>query len=276
MIGLNGDIPFNGELTGQGGLGPGAGGLAFVLQNQGPDAMAGRGSAGGFAAGDGWRDRTKPGIPRSIAVFIDTYRNWDSLDPNDNYISICTNGPISKMRWPPRQLGIQRKLKVKMKDDRPHTARIVYKPPMMAVYLDEGEPEIRVPVDLSTVQDASGAAYAGFTAATGNGFQNHDILAWSFTSLHEEVSSAMFSVQSDIQYLTIEKAHGLVCGAEGECGGPEGSPFTKSGELVAPDRTPGALLIRTEGGRTWFSVNGRKGRGFRDNQGYFEFDVRLQ
>ena len=69
------EVEFRFQLTGQGGLGPGADGFAFVLQNEGFKAIAGRGSAGGFALGDGWHDPTMPGIPRSIAVFFDTYYN---------------------------------------------------------------------------------------------------------------------------------------------------------------------------------------------------------
>lgn len=44
------DTTFKFQLTEQGGLGNGADGLAFVLQNDAPSALAGRGSAGGW----GW------------------------------------------------------------------------------------------------------------------------------------------------------------------------------------------------------------------------------
>lgn len=320
------EVTFRFQLTGQGGLDNGADGLAFVLQNEGPDAMAGRGSAGGFAPGNGQGDSSSPGIPRAIAVFFDTHRNRDADDPNDNHVVICTNGPIGKMRWPPRRLGVAKLLNRRMKDGKPHTARIVYTPPLMAVYLDDDRPALRVPVDLSTVTDAEGAAYIGFTAATGAAYQNHDVLAWSFKR-REDVSSAMFTVQSDIRFLppsclagrnlctpaeatvqtmdsggfrvmlpahiewgasianadgrgvTIENACGIVCIENEECGGPEGltaQTSAKRADLLAPDRNPGALVTRSERGRTWFSVNGRRGRSFRDHQGFFEFDVKMQ
>lgn len=325
---------FQFQLTEQGGLGQGGDGFAFVMQSQGVNAIAGRGSAGGFALGDGWRDPSKPGIPRSLAVFFDTYRNGDADDPSDNYIAICTNGPIPQMRWPPRRLGLGRKLKFRLKDGRVHTVRIHYAPPMMAVYLDEGEPEIRVPVDVSTVVDPFGFAYVGFTASTGSGYQNHDILDWRFTPGKTPlVSSDTLAVQSDIQFLaadcqegrnlctpsqaTVEEkgpgnyhvilpanlawgasipnpgaqpvaianARGIVCwaGAAGsayECGGPDGiAPAGMEQRARAatldPDHNRGALIARTEKGRTWFSVNGPKGRDFKNNQGFFEFDARL-
>src|SRR5260370_21326040 len=119
------EVLFQFQLTRQGGRGPGADGFAFVLQTAGPDAIAGRGSAGGFAFGDGIGNPRSPGIPRSIAVFFDTYKNG-AADPSDNYVAIFTNGPIPTMRWPPNRLAVGRKLKLRLKDGRVHEAGILY------------------------------------------------------------------------------------------------------------------------------------------------------
>ena len=51
-VGFGFDTTFQFRLTQQGGLGRGADGLAFVLQNSGPSSLGGRGSAGGFAVAD--------------------------------------------------------------------------------------------------------------------------------------------------------------------------------------------------------------------------------
>ena len=310
----------------------GADGFAFVLQNDGPDAMAGRGSAGGFALGDGWRDPTMPGIPRSIAVFFDTYRNDDSNDPSDNYVAICTNGPIAKMRWPPNRLGVGTKIKIWLKDGRVHLARVRYKPPWMLVSLNDGEPVVRAPIDVRTVIDASGFAYVGFTASTGNGYENHDILAWGFTPAEARVTSDVTVVQSTITFIrtdclegrnlctpssaqveqtgpdqyhiilpanlpwgasipnpegrgvTVANAQGNVCwdlAVQEGCNGPEGAAGANLEEralasLLSADSNPGALIVRTDEGKTSFSVNGRTGRSFSSNQGFFEFDVTLK
>ncbi len=194
------EVKFQFQITQQGGLGPGADGLAFVIQNQGIDALAGRGSSGGFAIGDGKRDWSIPGIPRSIAVFFDTFQNGDADDPSDNYVAVCTNGPSDRMHWPPRRLAVARKLGFRLKDGKPHEVRIVYKPPFLLLYLDDGEPALRTPVDLSKVVDESGAAYVGFTASTGNGFQNHDIIGWSFSAKRPVVSSDIAVVTSEIHF----------------------------------------------------------------------------
>lgn len=196
-------VQFDFQLTRPGGLGRGADGLAFVIQNQGPDALAGRGSAGGFALGDGQRNPNAPGIPHSIAVFLDTHRNDDAGDPSDNYVALCTNGPAGAMRWPPARLAVATKLgKTRLKDGNVHNVRIQYQPPLLTVHLDDRpEPLFRTPVDLRQVLDADGAAYIGFTAATGNGFQNHDVVKWTYSlQPRPDVSSNITSVRSEIQF----------------------------------------------------------------------------
>ena len=72
--------------------------------------------------------------------------------------------------------------------------------------------------------------------------------------------------------VVIGDARGTVCwdlqgrGAEG-CNGPHGSP-TVAGRLDK-EKPAGALITKSRGGRTYFSVNGE----CKDNEGYFEFDV---
>jgi hypothetical protein len=192
----------------------------------------------------------------------------------------------------------------------------------MSVDLD-GAHELRTPVDLATVVDPSGAAYLGFTAATGAGFQNHDVLGWSLKTVNA------FMVHSDVSYLppnclpgrnlctpaeavieekgpgeyhvvlpphiawgasivnpdrraaSIEDARGRVCfggkdGEVGDCGGPEGFGESARTGLLQVDRKPGALIVKDENGRTWFSVNDSPNDGFKNNQGFFEFDVKLK
>ena len=304
---------FEFQLTQQGGLGPGADGFAFVLQNSGPDALGSPGSAGGFGLGDLQRYGKAPGIPQSIAIFFDTIRNPEIGDPSGNYIAICTAGRPRQMRWPPPRLAYTRKLPVNLKDRRVHGVRIVYQPPILTVVLD-GQTVLTSTVDLSTVVDADGAAYVGFTASTGNGFENHDILNWS---LRPEVSSNISVVSSSIAYLKTaclpdrnlctperpkveESAPGtyhVVLPANLPWGASIPNPsqqpvvVTNAQGLVCWDLAAqgpqgcngpggnaagsGALTQRTNNGRTEFSVDDRTGN-FRDNEGYFEFDARIR
>jgi hypothetical protein len=304
---------FEFRLTGQGGLGAGADGLAFVLQNSGPDALGSPGSAGGFALGDVQRYGRSPGIPQSIAIFFDTHRNPELQDPSDNYIAVCTAGTPRQMHWPPPRLAYTRKLPVNLKDGRVHAVRIAYQPPILTVTLD-GQAVLTSTVDLSSVVDRDGAAYVGFTASTGNGFENHDILTWS---LQPDVSSTMSVVSSSVVFLktsclpdrnlcTPERAqveetgpgtYHVVLPANVPWGAsianPSGLPVTvdKAEGTVCWDLNAlgpqgcngpggnaagvGALVQRTRNGRTEFSVDDRTGN-FKDNEGYFEFNARLR
>lgn len=73
----------------------------------------------------------------------------------------------------------------------------------------------------------------------------------------------------------VRAATGTVCldrTAE-SCSGPQGNGEAVAAGFLVPGELPGALVIKTSGGRTWFSVNGRTGPGFRQYEGFFEFDV---
>jgi hypothetical protein len=194
------ETTFQFQLTHQGGLGHGADGFAFVLQNSGPEALGGRGSAGGFAVADPEYHHRETAIPWSIAVFFDTYRNKEGGDPSGNYIAFCTYGKPSEMRWPAPRLAFTPSLPVQLKDRNVHTARILFQPPNLSIFLDDSPaPVLESVVDLSIVVDRQGSAWVGFTASTGGGRENHDILNWSFTGT--DVSSSLAVVSSHITFL---------------------------------------------------------------------------
>jgi hypothetical protein len=321
------ETTFQFQLTHQGGLGHGADGFAFVLQNSGPGALGGLGSAGGFAVSDQTYDYREKAIPWSIAVFFDTYRNKEEGDPSANYVALCTYGKPSDMRWPAPRLAFTPGLPVQLKDRQVHTARILFRPPVLSVYLDGSSvPELESVVDLSIVVDSRGEAWVGFTASTGGGFENHDILNWSFTAT--DTTSSISVVSSHITFLMssclpdhklctperavvqrndtgyhlilpgnlewgvsiphvpkqrveVTNAHGIVCwdakirGSTG-CSGPSGNGTPAGPGFVATETPAGALIMRTSDGRTWFSVNGRRGTSFKDNEGFYEFDLEIK
>jgi hypothetical protein len=304
----------------------GADGLAFVIQNSGPRALGGRGSAGGFAI-EKSQDSQDAGIPWSVAVFFDTWKNADQGDPSANYIAVRTNGRPAQMHWPADRLAFTPNLAVQMKDHKVHTARIVFNRPVLQVFLDDSPlPVLQTTLDLSLVADHDGKAWIGFTASTGSAFENHDILNWSFHG--ENVSSDVSQVSSDISFsmaaclpnrnlctpersfvraqgdtyhvvlpgnlewgvripnptnarVVITNPHGIVCwdlkahGSSG-CTGPSGNQGNAGAGFLNQDAPAGALISRTEQGATLFSVNGRTGVGFNDNEGFYEFDVQVK
>ena len=295
------ETAFQFRITASGGLGGGADGFAFVLQNSGPMAIGGKGSGGGFALGD----EKSEAIPQSIAVFFDTFRNEEIGDRSNNFVTICTAGRPQELRWPPPRLASSKKLAVNLKDRKSHTVRIVYEPPVMSVYLDNAR-ALATAVDLSTVIGADGAAWVGFTASTGEGYENHDILSWSFS--RTAVSSAMSAVSSNISFIreaclpdrnlctperaTVEETgpgtyHIILPGNlewAASVPNPLGTKVTIINVRGAVCRDvstlgaagcagPGALMQRPDRGRTSFSVN--LPGDTRDREGYLEFDVNV-
>jgi Legume lectin domain len=326
-VGSGFETTFQFQLTDAGGMGHGADGFAFVLQNSGPEALGGRGSAGGFAVEDhAFHDRRKSFVPWSIAVFFDTFRNRGEQDPSNNYVAFCTYGKPSDTHWPAPRLAFTRKLRIRLKDQKVHTARIRFQPPVLSVFLDDAStPALESVVDLSIVLDREGAAWVGFTASTGGGYENHDILKWSFGGTN--VSSSMSMVSSSITFHTsaclpdrnlctpesavverggtgyhvilpgnlewgasipdtpgktvaLTNAHGIVCWdlkarASDGCSGPSGNATPVGARFLAADSPAGALIMKTQQGRIWFSVNGLRGAEFQNNQGFYEFDLEI-
>ncbi len=192
------ETTFQFQLTHEARLLGGADGFAFVLQNSGPEALGGRGSAGGFGVADPDNPH-HPGIPWSVAVFFDTWRNSDEGDPSANYIAVRVAGKPADMQWPAARLAFTPELKFRLQDRKVHSARIVFQPPVLSVFLDgSATPVLETAVDLSIVADPRGAAWVGFTASTGFAYQNHDIRNWRFVST--TVSSSMAVVSSDITF----------------------------------------------------------------------------
>jgi len=290
----------------------GADGFAFVLQTEGPNAIAGRGAAGGFSLGRGSNNPKKKAIPRSLAIFFDTFKNEEEEDLSGNSIGIFTNGDGY---WLPRRLAINATPGVNLKDQKAHEAKIVYQRPQLSVFVD-GKLVLESAVDVESVVGKGGRGFVGFTAATGEGFQNHDILTWNFISEAVSVSSSIqFSdnaclpnrtlctpeqgsveplgqgrykvrVPAHLQWgvafdsasdLKIVNARGTVCWnseARGthSCNGPEGNRTQSKSELLEPKAAAGSLIQQRRLGKVYFSVNGTK-VGFEKNEGFFEFEV---
>jgi len=320
------ETTFQFQLTHQDWYFRGTDGFAFVLQNSGPAALGGIGSAGGFGVADPTNPRHS-GIPWAIAVFFDTCRNKEEGDPSSNYIAIRANGGPTELRWPPPHLAFTPSLSVRLKDRKVHTARIIFQPPVLSVFLDGSiAPVLESAVDLSIATDHQGSAWVGFTAATGWGYENHDILNWSFAGV--DVNSSMSVVSSDISFpmsaclpnhnlctperafieqkgagyhvvlpanlewgasiaspsgrpMVVTNAHGIVCwdfkarGSEG-CSGPSGNGAPAGAGFLAEDAPAGALIMRTREEHIWFSVNGRSGVSFENNEGFYEFDLKIR
>jgi subtilisin-like proprotein convertase family protein len=149
-------------------------GFAFVIQNYSSTALYGGGGALGYR------------FANSLAVEFDTFQNSSAGDPNNNHISVQTMGMETNTWYHSASLGSVTP-SFDLNDGLPHTVQIDYVPGTLSIYLDhEPTAALTVPVNLAEVLDLEhGQAWFGFTAATGGGWQNHDILNWQYTTLSD-------------------------------------------------------------------------------------------
>lgn len=161
---------FQFQFTNQGPSVYGADGITFILQNLSDTAIGGGGGGIGYE-----------GLPNSIAIEFDTYNNALDGDPNDNHISIHTNGQSPNSQLEVYSIGATTSIP-NMKDGNVHTVKIQYSGNQIAVYLDDlNNSVLTTSLDIaSTIALDSGRAYVGFTGATGANYENHDIISWVF------------------------------------------------------------------------------------------------
>ena len=197
------DTTFVFNINGLGGLGPGADGLAFVVQDS-PDGLL---ASGGFGSGLGYWT-----MKRSLAVEFDTWTWGPPGEAAVDHISVQTRGAEGnsnedKYAIPPAPLV----LPFELNDGMDHSARVRYVPGSMEVYVDDlSTPRLVVPLDLTNIDgerilDAQGEAWVGFTAATGAGYQNHDLVAWQFHVVPEPASLTLLTL--GILVLLLRRMH---------------------------------------------------------------------
>jgi hypothetical protein len=164
-----------------------ADGIAFLIQNSATSALGPNGCGIGF--GDSSSGCTPPtgGITNSLAIEFNTYQN-PGIDPNNNDVTIQNCSGTGANSVDPSCTvvgGVNSNLAVTMADGNVHSVTINYSGPstkLLDVILDNTDlfPG-GVVFDLTTISLNSGNAWVGFTAATGGGDDNQDILSWTFT-----------------------------------------------------------------------------------------------
>ena len=167
---------FQFAMTDPGGIGA-ADGIAFVLQTEGPNALGAAGGSLGYA-----------GIKPSVGVEFDTFYN-SGLDLNGNQVAILKNGNVA---------GIAAIAPYGETNCQPPTGVFgcMGNGDIWSVWIDYDGTNLNVAIaDQSLTRPANlisypinipkllgqNSAYAGFTSATGNGVENHEILFWHFS-----------------------------------------------------------------------------------------------
>jgi len=146
--------------------GPGADGIAFVVQTQAADI-------GGFGGGLGYQ-----GIAPSVAVEFDTFFNGGFGDPSSNHVGINTNGSVTSL--------VTADVAPNFDNGEIWNAVVTYNGSLLQVFAAvEGDPLggplLSLGIDIPSVvgQDE---AFVGFTAGTAAAFADHDLLSFSYDS----------------------------------------------------------------------------------------------
>jgi hypothetical protein len=195
------------ECSGEDGYCAGGDGFAFIIQIQDtvspPVAISDdAGSTMGFACTDA---ECQNGIKKATAIEFDTFYNDELFDPmigetfyfdefgerhtdyNALHISVQDSGSNSITNDHSKELfskGASTDVP-NFADGNFHDAMIQFGSGLLMVYVDDMEyPRLEITFSLSFGQnvDATGRSFLGFTAATGETYQNVDISNWRFCS----------------------------------------------------------------------------------------------
>ncbi|MCX7909570.1 MAG: hypothetical protein N2560_08660 [Ignavibacteria bacterium] len=194
---------------------PGADGIAFVIQNTSPNAL---GTLGGGLGYDG--------IANSLAIEFDTYSNDSTQienfnDPNDNHIAVLSNGrgTNSSKHKAPYLLAQTTSIIPINTDGTIYYGKVEYEKDKgrIKVWLDTSgnflSPVLEVErIDLTNLLslDQWEGAYIGFTSATGNAYENHDLLAWSFCARSRKLYASMEEAQREKYMLTMSEKKNVI------------------------------------------------------------------
>jgi len=153
----------------------GSDGFAFVVQNSSATALGSGGGGIGFA-----------GIANSLAVKFDTHQN--GLEPGQPSVGFQPLGQESGLF----SLGATAAVP-NFKDAQTHHARVAYLLGTLSLFIDDMNTALLVrSLDLSSLLTLDqGQAWVGFTAGTGGGYENHDILNWRLQSVPEPAGLAL-------------------------------------------------------------------------------------
>jgi Bacterial lectin len=174
-----------------------ADGFAFVIQNSSLSALGGGGCGIGFG-GSSSGCATSNGIANSVAIEFNTYPNGAGVDPSSDDVTIQNCGGITPNRVDSSCSLKSNDLtgKINLTDGAVHVAAITYTPSALSTCGVTGTQTCStldvvldgvdlfpggVFFDITTIGLSGSSAYVGFTAGTGGGNDDQDILSWTFT-----------------------------------------------------------------------------------------------
>jgi hypothetical protein len=188
-----------------------ADGIAFVIQNSSLAALGPNGCGIGFGGSSGCT--TGAGIPNSVAIEFNTYPNGGGIDPSSDDVTIQNCGGITpnSVDTSCSLKSIDLTSKINLVDGAVHVAAITYTPSAQSncgtgaqscstidVVLDGVDlfPG-GVLFDINSIGLSGSSAFVGFTAATGGGNDDQDILSWTFTPQGQSQTGTVSPGQTD-------------------------------------------------------------------------------
>ncbi|MCZ8516550.1 S-layer homology domain-containing protein [Paenibacillus filicis] len=190
------------RMSNGGGIAPGhADGITFAIQTQSSNA-------GTLGSGIGYQ-----GITPSFAVKYDSFPNGSpNNDPSDNYIGLAQNGNVNNTN--PSWYYDLNQTSFKLYDGNVYYSWIDYDGvnKTVKVYINNANtrpaaPVLNVPnIDLGTIFGGQPGVYAGFTAATGGAWENHDILSWDFTNKFDPIDTTQYTYKQAPTKVTVNAA----------------------------------------------------------------------
>lgn len=189
-----------------------ADGIAFVMQNQGLDALGDGGSGMGYAA-----NGPNGGITNSIAFEIDTFCFGGEFACD--HISIQSDGPNENQHGDDFSL-LNLTLSTDLNDGLPHTMRIEYSVGSISMSIDGEGIVSGFNLNDLNILDPDGCLIIGFTGGTGGATARQSITSWTFSSKSPSCESA------------------LITAFYGPIGGDVGAPGSFSVEVTAEGTEP--------------------------------------
>lgn len=148
----------------------GADGIAFVIHNN-PQAT-GVGNQGG---GIGYE-----GVPNSIAIEFDNWRNDEWGEPNDNHVAVHTKGTSPNTSGNESLVAINSALPTTLENGQLHQVKIDFEKGILKVFLN-GTEIINTPLNVGkTLNLDNETAWIGFTSSTGAAYAYQEIHTWQF------------------------------------------------------------------------------------------------
>jgi MYXO-CTERM domain-containing protein len=154
----------------------GAGGITDTNGHIGADGFTFTVQPVSASIGGSGRDLGVGGVMPAVSVEFDTFCNAETMDPSSSHVGVDINGDVQSV--------VTADVSPYMNDGNRWYAWVDYDGTTLSVRINQtgvrpAAAQLAYEIDLAGTIGTD-TAYVGFTAATGGGFQNHDIIDWTY------------------------------------------------------------------------------------------------